>query len=199
MLDLSCFNWVQLIKKTEMPANAKFVALYLATFMNAEHDIAWPSMKRISHETGLSTPTARKWLDYLDAQQWLTKRSKVREVMTTGGPQLQNEYLINVPEDILRRVNDLLPHLQGRKTVNQRGVNESPKGGKQFSPNNNRIITNNNLSEKGQKKSAKPKTLPPWSDDQAFVDLGLTLGLKPRAGEDWTPFKNRVKVAAQKG
>jgi len=196
VIDLSCFDWVQLIKKSDLPANAKYLGLYLGTFMNHDNDVAWPSMKRISYETGLSIPTARKWLDYLDEKGWLIKKRAVRQIFNPiGGTQKQNEYLANIPEDILRRVNDLLPRLQGGKTVDVRGVNESSKGGKQLSPNNNRITINNNLSEKVQKKSAKPKTLPPWSDDQAFVDLGLTLGLRPRAGEGWTPFKNRVKSA----
>jgi len=144
VLDLSCFDWVQLIKKSDLPANAKYLGLYLGTFMNHDNDVAWPSMKRISYETGLSIPTARKWLDYLDEKGWLIKKRAVRQIFNPiGGTQKQNEYLANIPEDILRRVNDLLPRLQGGKTVDVRGVNESSKGGKQLSPNNNRITSNN--------------------------------------------------------
>jgi len=144
MVDLSCFDWIQLIKKSSLPPNAKYLGLYLGTFMNHDNDIAWPSMKRISHETGLSIPTARKWLDYLDAEGWLVKRRNVREVFTlSGGTQMQNEYITNIPEEVIRGVNDLLPHLQGGKTVDVRGVNESRQGGKQLSPNNNRITSNN--------------------------------------------------------
>jgi len=151
ILELNCFNWAQLVKKADLPANAKYIALYLSTFMNAEHDVAWPSMARISHETGLSKPTARKWLDYLNDAGWLVKSSQTRIVSTTGGSQKQNEYLIVIPADVLRGVNDLLPSekggkqfSKGGKAVDQRGVNESSKGGKQFSPNNNRITKNNN-------------------------------------------------------
>ena len=195
MLDLSCFDWVQLIKKTELPANAKYLALYLSTFMNRENDVAWPSMRRISHETGLSIQTSRKWLDFLDEKDWLIKRRSVREVFTTGGPQLQNEYLTSIPDAVLRQVNDLLPYLKGGQAVNQRGVNESPKGGKQLAPNNkeNNNVNNNLLREK-KKEVYKDKTLPPWSDDQGFEDLGLKLGLFPRPGETWNNFKNRVKI-----
>jgi hypothetical protein len=146
-MDLTCFNWIQLVKKSDLPANAKYLALYLGTFMNAEHDIAWPSMIRICHETGLTKNTARKWLDYLHDQHWLIKKKNARHVMTTGGPQMQNEYLVNIPKGVIKLstggVNDSPTSDKGGSMVDQRGVNHSSKGGQQLPPNNNRITSNN--------------------------------------------------------
>jgi len=140
MIDLSCFNWVQLVKKSDLPANAKYLALYLGTFMNFEQDIAWPSQMRISNETGLSKPTVIKWLAYLDQSGWIIKRNRMKAVETAGGVQMRNEYLINVPEKVVKKLNDL--H-QGGKSDDERGLNESPKGVKQFNTNNN---INNNIN-----------------------------------------------------
>lgn len=137
MIDKTCFSWIQLVKKSDLPANAKYICFYLSTFMNLEHDVAWPSQMRISNETGLSEPTVRKWLDYLGDTKWLVIRRKSREVSTLGGTQLQNEYIMNIPDTVIQRtVNDL-------PTMQQRRVNESPKEGKQFTPNNNNNNNNN--------------------------------------------------------
>ncbi len=152
-MDLTCFNWVQIVKKSDLPSNAKYVALYLGTFMNAEHDVAWPSMARISHETGLTKTTARKWLDYLNEAGWLVKSSGSRIVSTAGGSQKNNEYAIRIPESFLRRVNDCLPSAKGGQpldkgglAVDQRGVNGCSKGGQPLTPNNNTITKNNNVN-----------------------------------------------------
>jgi len=144
MMDLTCFNWAQLVKKSSLPANAKYLALYLSTFMNYEHNVAWPSVPRIIKETGLTKPTVTKWLNYLHDEGWLTKRINTRSVMTKGGEQLQNEYEIGIPESILRGVSNLPTLDKGGQTVDQRGANCSTKGGKQLTPNNNSNNNNNN-------------------------------------------------------
>lgn len=142
MIDKTCFSWIQLIKKSDLPANAKYICFYLSTFMNLEHDVAWPSQVRIASETGLTEPTVRKWLEYLADNEWLVIRRKAREVLTNGGNQLQNEYIISIPDIVLQRaVNDLPTNDKGGLINHQRGVNESSKVGKQFTPNNN---SNNN-------------------------------------------------------
>jgi len=146
MNDLTCFNWVQLIKKSDLPANAKYLALYLSTWMNAEQQVAWPSVMRISNETGLSEPTVIKWLNHLDLTQWIIKKKAAAKVFTNGGSQAHNEYWVNVPQEVLRGLNDLSCNPKGGKTDKQRGLNESSKGVKQFNTNNN----NNNNSNKGR-------------------------------------------------
>lgn len=142
MIDLSSFNWVQLIKKSDLPANAKYIALYLSTFMNAEHNIAWPSQARISSETGLARSTVIKWIDYLHDAGWLIKKSSVHQVMTPGGLQAQNEYLINVPVKVVREMYNLTN--QGCTSVEQRMSDERTKDVRQPDTNNNRITIRNN-------------------------------------------------------
>lgn len=193
MIQMNCFNWIQLVKKSGMPSGANHVALYLATFMNSEHDIAWPSQSRISYETGLSGPTVRKWLNYLSDEGWLVIRRNAREIQTAGGTQLQNEYLINVPEDVIQRiVNDLPTQIQGGKTADERWVNESSKVGKQFTPNNNR---NNNKNNKKEKKGFIKPSLSELKthildnslsvDPENFIDFYESKG--------WMVGKNKMK------
>lgn len=161
-MDLTCFNWVQLVKKSDLPANAKYLALYLGTFMNAEHDVAWPSQIRISNETGLARSTVIKWLDYLENHQWLIKHSKARFVPTLGGTQAQNEYLINIPEKVVRESVTLL---KGSPSADKRMSDERTKDVRQPDTNNNGNNKDNNNKE--------THTLPAWLSDelwQSFVD-----------------------------
>ena len=142
-MDFSCFSWVQCVKKSDLPANAKYLALYISTFMNLEHDVAWPSMKRISHETGLGVNTCRKWLDYLNNQGWLVKSRNSRAVSSAGGVQLHNEYTVSFPEKVIRGVIDLPPLDKGGHLLTKGGSSVDLKGGQQMTPNNNK---NNNRS-----------------------------------------------------
>jgi len=139
-IDLTCFNWVQLIKKSKLPSNAKLLGFYLATFMNAEHNIAWPAQSRIAHETGLTEPTVRKYLQLLEENGWLIIKKNVHHVSTGKQNYLHNEYLINIPQGVI----SLLSDMSRGKNDNEQGVNSSLAGGKEFTTNNNRITKNNN-------------------------------------------------------
>lgn len=141
MMDLTCFNWIQLIKKTDLPSNAKLLAFYLSTFMNAEHDIAWPSQSRISSETGLTEPTVRKYLKFLDEKGWLVTRKKARVISSGSQNYHHNEYLINIPE---QRVSSLLSDMSRGKIDTDQRVNSQRSEGKELTTNNNRITSNNN-------------------------------------------------------
>lgn len=186
MIKYNSFNWVQLIKETKMPSGAKLVALYLSTFMNAEHDIAWPSQSRISDETGLSKPTVIKWLNYLRDQEWLRIDKKIMPISTGQQTYHHNQYIISIPK---QRLNELTADISRGKTIGEQRLNESQAEVKPLNPNNNRITNNNNLYEKIDKNIK----LPAWSDNPAWESLGYKFGMKPRAGEDWNTFKNRVK------
>jgi len=146
IMNLSCFNWIQIIKKNDLPANAKLIAFYLSTFMNAEQDIAWPAQSRISHETGLTTPTVRKYLKYLEENGWLIIKKSVHHVSTGRQNYYHNEYLINIPQ----RVISLLSDQSRGKTGDEQGVSSSLPEGKELSPNNNRNnkVSNNKESKK---------------------------------------------------
>ena len=102
MIDKTCFNWVQLVKKSSgLEANSKYIALYLATFMNAEHDMAWPSLTRIADETGLSRPTIVKHINFLVDAGWLIK-SKHLTTSGKGGTQQFNCYRMDIPTKVVK-------------------------------------------------------------------------------------------------
>ena len=185
MIDLTCFNWIQVIKKTDLPANAKLVCFYLSTFMNAENDIAWPAQSRIAHETGLSEPTVRKWLQFLNDKGWLITRKKARVLSSGSQNYHHNEYMITIPE---QRVNDLLLGQSRGKINSEQRVNESRAEGKQFTTNNN-IITNNN---KGRFTPPSVEQVSEYCnernngiDPQSFVDHYETNG--------WMRGKTKIK------
>jgi len=98
-LDFSCFNWVQLVKKADIPKSAKYFCLYLSTFMNHENDIAWPSQSRITHETGLDIKTLRKATQWLEENEWLVVKRKSHVVHNSHNKQ--NEYSIGIPSYIV--------------------------------------------------------------------------------------------------
>ena len=70
-MSTSVIDWLELIWKTELPSNSKYVASYLRTYMNMKRDLCWPSVGRISRETGLSEQTVRAHIKKLEAAQWL--------------------------------------------------------------------------------------------------------------------------------
>lgn len=108
-MSLTFFNWVQVIKKADdLPSNAKYLALYLSTFMNSEQDVAWPSMRTIAGETAMSTTTVQKYISVLEQNGYIVRRSSTRHVGTKKGTQLHNEYLINIPEKVCREMVHLL-------------------------------------------------------------------------------------------
>lgn len=66
-------DWIGLIMSTELPSYAKLLAHTLATYMNRDQDMAWPSLSRIEHETSLSRSTACKYLTLLEEEGWLIR------------------------------------------------------------------------------------------------------------------------------
>lgn len=159
-MDLTYFSWVQLIKKTAMPANAKLVAFYLSTFMNAEHNIAWPSQERISSETGLTKPTVRKYLNWLAENEWLIINKKAHPIMNDDQYYFHNEYLINIPE---QRVSSLLSDMTRGKTGDDQRENSQRSEGKELSPN--RQYNNNiNINTMSGKENILPDDMPQRSN-----------------------------------
>lgn len=164
-MDLTCFNWVQLIKKSDLPPNAKFLGLYLATFMNMEHDVAWPSLRRIVSETGLALSTVQKYLGVIEEKGYLVKRSSAHQVSTKSGSQMQNEYLINIPEEVYR---ETVQQLAGVPSDKPRCTDSREEVYRQAVTNNNK---NNNRSNKHRSRddfsssAQKTKNLTPNDED----------------------------------
>ena len=136
-IDQSCFDWQKIIlQKTDLPSNAKYMALYLATYMNLNRDVAWPSQKTIERETGLSHPSVLKYLDLLTSEGWIGKQS--------GNRVESNRYWITFPNEV------------GKEFTY---VTSGEKVGKEVTSNNN---TNNNTTTTTRKK---PKFVPPTVEE----------------------------------
>jgi hypothetical protein len=90
-----------------MPSNAKYLALYMASYMNMNRDVAWPSQKTIERETGLAHATILKWLDFLVSEGWLAKQS--------GSRVESNRYWISFPNE----VGQSLTYVNQREEVGQ--------------------------------------------------------------------------------
>ena len=125
-IDQSCFDWRKIIlQKTDLPSNAKYMALYLSTYMNLNRDMAWPSQKTIERETGLSHPSVLKYLDLLCSEGWVGKQS--------GNRVDSNRYWITFPEGV------------GKELTY---VNSGEKVGKEVTSNNNRITNTTTTKRK---------------------------------------------------
>ena len=134
MIDVTCFNWIKLVQKSDLPANAKYLAHYLSTYMNQNQDVAWPSQSRIKGETGLGHSTVLKYLNVLEGHNWL-----IRE---RGNSTTNTRYMINVPMDTAL---DTIG-LGGRSRDNLRGSRVDLGVGREPTTNNN---SNNKGINKG--------------------------------------------------
>lgn len=88
-MDITCFNWIKLVQKSELPPYAKYLAHYLSTYMNQNQDVAWPSQSRIKAETSLSHSTVLKYLKVLEQEKWVTREK--------GNSTTNTRYVISVP------------------------------------------------------------------------------------------------------
>lgn len=173
-LDQSCFSWVQLIKKSDLPSNSKLLAFYLSTYMNSENSIAWPSQSKISSETGLTEPTVRKYLKVLEFDEWLIIKKRSRSVSSGAQNYAHNVYKINIPQ----RVISLLSDMSRGKTGDEQRVNSQLAEGKELTTNNN---VNNNVNNNGESSDSlsfeKPlKAKIPTKEEvtKYFTDNGYT-------------------------
>lgn len=134
MIDMTCFNWIKLVQKSELPSQAKYLAHYLSTYMNQNQDVAWPSQSRIQGETGLSHSTVLKYLNVLENNNWL-----IRE---RGNSTTNTRYMINVPMDTALHTIGL----GGRSRDNLRRSTDDLGVGRETTTNNN---INNKRINKG--------------------------------------------------
>ena len=163
-IDQSCFDWQKIIlKKTDMPSNAKYLALYMASYMNMNRDVAWPSQKTIERETGLAHATILKWLDFLVEEGWLAKQS--------GSRIESNRYWISFPNE----VGQLLTYVNQREEV-----------GQPLTSNNN-TITNTIIRD----KKFKPPTVQEVQEYSSTIDAERFCDFYGSKG--WMVGKNKMK------
>ena len=163
-IDQSCFDWQKIIlQKTDMPSNAKYLALYMASYMNMNRDVAWPSQKTIERETGLAHATILKWLDFLVEEGWLAKQS--------GSRIESNRYWISFPNE----VGQSLTYVNQREEV-----------GQPLTSNNN-TITNTIIRD----KKFKPPTVQEVQEYSSTIDAERFCDFYESKG--WMVGKNRMK------
>jgi len=133
-IDQSCFDWQKIIlKKTDLPYQSKYLALYLASYMNMNRDFAYPGLRTIERETGMSHATVLKYLDLLVSEGWIGKQSGTRET--------SNRYWIAFPEGV------------GQEATY---VSSGEKVGRELTQNNNK---NNNTTTTRKRKPFVEPTL----------------------------------------
>ena len=140
----SIFNWRILIFKSGLPANAKYIGCYLSTWMNEWGDNCYPSIARISHETGLSKPTVIKYVHVLQAEGWLEAQKKGFD----GQAWAHNQYYPNIPEKAVKEVNH---QQEGGKPALPRRLNSEQKAVKEVntkSTDNSTVKSTNNITKK---------------------------------------------------
>ena len=122
------FQWTELVIDSDMKSNSKYLCLYLSTFMNSKQNLAWPSLVRMEHETGLSTPTIMKYLDLAESAGFLS--------IEHGDYQTTNRYHAKIPIDVLKGIKHpvLKDVKQGTKT-HKNPVLKDVKSNKQESNN----------------------------------------------------------------
>jgi hypothetical protein len=126
-IDQSCFDWQKIIlKKTDLPYQSKYLALYLASYMNMNRDFAYPGLRTIERETGMSHPTVLKYMGLLVSEGWIGKQAGTRSET--------NRYWITFPDGV------------GKEATY---VTSEEKVGSEVTRNNN---TNNNTLSKGFKR-----------------------------------------------
>jgi len=163
-IDQSCFDWQKIIlQKTDMPSNAKYLALYMASYMNMNRDVAWPSQKTIERETGLAHATILKWLDFLVEEGWLAKQS--------GSRIESNRYWISFPNE----VGQSLTYVNQREEV-----------GQPLTSNNN-TITNTIIRD----KKFKPPTVQEVQEYSSTIDAERFCDFYESKG--WMVGKNKMK------
>lgn len=186
-IDLTCFSWVQLILKSDLSPNAKYIALYLSTYMNLKQDIAWPAQSRIADETGLSIRTIIRMIKELSDTGWISTKKAGHAVNNSKQTYLHNEYIIQIPLDVRENIRGDIMSWQLKSGVTQttsRGDTDSIPGVSQCHTNNNRITKNINREK---------IKFPFWEDMEGWIELGRQHGVNARAGESQSQFQNRVK------
>jgi DNA-binding GntR family transcriptional regulator len=116
--------------------------------MNSEHDMAWPSLRKIEGETGLSRPTVVKYLKILEAEGWLA--------IKRGDMESSSIYYACFPEGVVKELN------QGGKTESNRVVKELYR--------NKQVEVNKRNKGKGNFVSTRGRTLQEDLSDTSWAD-----------------------------
>lgn len=123
------------IVRSDLPPNAKYLGLYLNTFMNDRQDAAWPSIATIVGETGLARATVIKYLNVMEEAGWISRQKRfgkstvyVAHVPSSSTAELVRELNHSSSGGELTVVQQTDPNSPLNSPLN------SPKGASRFSP-----------------------------------------------------------------
>lgn len=129
-------DWQEsMLKDDELTAYAKFLGMYLRTFMNGKNEMAWPSLARIVCETSISKNTVCRHLEILENAGWIARNR--------GSLGKNTQYTAVIPENGSVRAG-----LAGPEVVSERhkgSVRETLEVVSERDTNkqvNNQVITN---------------------------------------------------------
>jgi len=184
LMDISMFNWrLMIIRYADLPPNAKYLAIYLSTYMNEWGDNCFPSIERITHETGLSKPTVCKYLGELRESDWLESRKKGFD----GQGWAHNQYFPNIPKKAVKEFNQLQ---EGGKTESKRRLNSDEKAVKLFDHYLSKDLTKDLSKGKSCNYSKRPST----GSYAEWESWGKTNGIMAKRGEDMHSYIARLKA-----
>lgn len=89
-------DWVGLIVSTDLPAHSKLIAYQLSSYMNKNHDVAWPSQARLISECSISNGTLNKNLKLLESEGWITRQP--------GNSKSTTRYIITFPKALEKSI-----------------------------------------------------------------------------------------------
>ena len=119
-------NWRMVIRRaTDLSAHAKLIAFYLHTYMNDNHDFAFPSLTTICGECAISKPTAIKYLSELEMSGYLTRQKRFGNSVIYHAtiPKGKMREVVNEIDHSSKRalptvVNDVYPNNQMNNQLN---------------------------------------------------------------------------------
>ncbi len=129
--------WRNMIfRYSSLPSNAKLIGAYLSTWMDDHGNNCYPSVKRISHETGLSNPTTCKYIGILRDEGWLACKKHGYDAQNWA----RNHYYPVIPqshrEELSRQLNSFntfIESKEGSKAERVRQLNSEGKAVKELS------------------------------------------------------------------
>lgn len=124
-------DWLNTIWETDLPPSSKLVACCLRRYMNAQNDMAWPSVARITGECGFkSERTTQEHLKTLCSEGWLQVKGKsnsgtiIYQTATpakfapprndcTTPPQITTNTPANIAPELNKELNNRIKQVEG--------------------------------------------------------------------------------------
>jgi len=164
--DTTYMNWRKVvISDLELSFYAKGIALYLNTFMNDSHDMAFPSLRRICNEMSSTRPTVIKYITELVGAGYLLKG----QILSPYTQQVHNTYTAVIPDEMNPEIGgkgDLPPDDEVVKDMTEGGKGRLHGVVKDVYPNNQE---NNQGNKQGRFAPPRAEEVQTYLDEKNIV------------------------------